>query len=319
MARRAPAQNSLGLESYVRRYERRKKHMSSTSDSKLGSRSLKPRTSKPVSLKRRSTKSSLVADLRNIGISAGDVVMVHAAVRKLGPIVGGVTTLVQSLLDAVGIDGTLVAYVDWEPGFEPYVVDPILAGDIPAFDKRIARSARDYGIFPEVVRTWPGAIRSDNPDAGVAAIGARSAWLCANHALSYGYGEGSPFAKLVAIDAKILMLGAPLDTITLLHHAEHMADLTGKHLKRYRRKVLIEGEARWVAVEEFDSSDPVVDGMAEDHFAQIAVAALRGGAGRRGSLGAADAYVFSAMMLHRLAVNWLEEWQRRFRAEPHVD
>jgi hypothetical protein len=39
--------------------------------------------------------------------------MVHAAVRKGGPILGGVTVLVQSILDAVGNGGTLVAYVDW--------------------------------------------------------------------------------------------------------------------------------------------------------------------------------------------------------------
>ncbi len=50
--------------------------------------------------------------------------MVHAAVRKVGQIVGGVTTLVAALLDAVGTGGTLVAYVDWELGFEPYTVDP---------------------------------------------------------------------------------------------------------------------------------------------------------------------------------------------------
>jgi len=96
--------------------------------------------------------------------------MVHPAVRKVGPILGGVTTLVQALLDAVGDAGTLVAYVDWEIGFESYAVKPALESDMPAFDKRIARAAREYGILPEVIRTWPGAFRSDNPDAGIAAL-----------------------------------------------------------------------------------------------------------------------------------------------------
>ncbi len=140
--------------------------------------------------------------------------MVHAGVRSVGPVIGGVNALVQALLDAVGDEGTLTAYVDWESGFEePF--DPTIAGeDIPAFDKRIAKAGREYGILPEIVRTWPGAVRSDNPDAGVTAIGLRAEWLCAGHSMSYGYGEDSPYAKLVEIGATILMIGAPLDTIT---------------------------------------------------------------------------------------------------------
>lgn len=237
--------------------------------------------------------------------------MVHAAVRKIGPIVGGVTTLVQSLLDAVGPSGTLVAYVDWELGIEPSTADSLLINEIPAFDKRIARAARDYGILPEVIRTWPGAVRSDNPEAGVAAVGPLAAWLCADHALSYGYGEDSPYAKLVLIGASVLVLGAPLDTITLLHHAEHIAHLPHKRIRRYRRKLLVEGKARWIDIEEFDSSEPVVDGMPDDHFVQITESALKLGAGHHGSVGAADAYLFNATALHGIGVHWLEEWRPR--------
>ncbi len=235
--------------------------------------------------------------------------MVHAAVRKVGPIVGGVTTLVQALLESVGSAGTLVAYVDCELGFEPHIIDATLADDTPAFDKRIARAARAYGIIPEVIRTWPGAVRSDNPDAGVAAIGARADWLCENHDLWYGYGEESPYAKLVAVGARVLLLGAPLDTITLLHHSEHVARLTGKRVKRYRRKILVQRQPRWVDIEEFDSSEPVIEGMPADHFAQIAGAAMKLGAARHGSVGAANACLFDATALHRIALNWLETWR----------
>ncbi len=254
------------------------------------------------------TRSSLLKDLRGLGIAAGDVVMVHASVRNVGPILGGVTTLVQALLDAVGDEGTLVAYVDWELGYDPDAVDPSLADEIPAFDKRIARAVRDNGILPEVVRTWPGSVRGDNPDASIAAIGSRAAWLCADHPLSYGYGENSPYAKLVAIGAKVLMLGAPLDTITLLHHAEHLAKIPGKRLIHYRRKLLVCGAPRWVDIEEFDTSYPVVDGMPDDHFTQIALTALDAGYGRSGVVGAAQSYIFDADPLHSIAVHWLENW-----------
>jgi aminoglycoside 3-N-acetyltransferase len=248
----------------------------------------------------------LLADLHALGVAAGDIVMVHAGVRSIGPIVGGVNTLVQALLDAVSDGGTLVAYVDWELGFD----DDDIAGadDVPAFDKRVARAAREYGILPETIRTWPGAVRSDNPEAGIVAVGAHAASLCADHPLSYGYGEDSPYAKLVAAGATVLMLGAPLDTITLLHHAEHVARIDGKRVRRYRRKLLVDGAERWFAVEEFDTAGPVVDGMPDDCFARIAEIAVARGQGRHGTIGHADAYAFNAPELHRTGVEWLEAW-----------
>ena len=35
-------------------------------------------------------------------------------------------------------------------------------------------------------------------------MGARAQWLCAEHPLHYGYGPGSPFAKLIEAGGKVL-------------------------------------------------------------------------------------------------------------------
>jgi aminoglycoside 3-N-acetyltransferase len=37
----------------------------------------------------------------------------------------------------------------------------------------------------------------------------------------------------VAARGKVLMVGAPPDTMTLLHHAEHLARIPGKRIRRY--------------------------------------------------------------------------------------
>ena len=34
------------------------------------------------------------------------------------------------------------------------------------------------------------------------------------------YGAGTPYARLVALGGQVAMLGAPLDTVTLVHDAE---------------------------------------------------------------------------------------------------
>ena len=232
------------------------------------------------------TRRSLLQDLRRLGVRAGDLVMVHASLRRLGPVVGGAAVVVQALLDAVGPEGTLLAYVDFEPFFDLDELsgpgEPGQAGrddtvaDIPAFDPRIARAALDHGVLHEVMRTWPGARRSSHPDAGVVAIGPRAEWLVHEHPFRYGYGEGTPFARAVEANVRVLMLGAPLDTITLLHYAEHLARIPDKRVITYRRLMAGHEGPVWIDFEEFDTSEPVNARLPENVFEQIAEASGSG-------------------------------------------
>jgi aminoglycoside 3-N-acetyltransferase len=233
--------------------------------------------------------------------------MVHAAVRSLGPVTGGVNVVVQSLLDAVGPTGTLVAYVDFEPFFEDEDET-----EVPVFDKRIAHAARDHGVLHETLRNWPGTLRSDHPDAGVAALGPLAAWITAEHPFQYGYGPGTPFEKVLKANGSVLMLGAPLDTITLLHYAEHEARIPNKRIHRYRRLMPTSSGPQWIDFEEFDTGDPVNSDLPQNVFEQIATAFLATGRGTTGSVGAAPAYLLPAPELVRFGIEWLE----RYFAEP---
>src|SRR5690606_32451470 len=104
-----------------------------------------------------------------------------------------------------------------------------------------------------------------------------------------GYGNGSPLAKLVAANGKVLMVGAPLDTMTLLHHAEHLARIPGKRIRRYEVPFAGTSGTLWRRVEEFDTSDPVVGGLDDAYFARIVEEFLASGRGVQGPLGEAPA------------------------------
>ena len=251
------------------------------------------------------TRRSLRADLEALGLAPGDVVLVHAALRRVGPILGGPDELIGALRDAVGPGGTVLGYTDWQCEDE-VLAAPELRDHIPPFDPASSRSIRDNGAFPELLRTTPGALRSASPGASCAAIGGKADWFVADHALDYGYGPRSPFGKLVAADGKTLLLGAPLDTMTLLHHAEHLADIPGKHVRRYEAPILIDGRTVWRWFEEFDTTDPVVDGLPDDYFATIVGDFLAAGRGRRGSIGAAPSVLVEAKQIVPFAVDWLE-------------
>lgn len=252
----------------------------------------------------KATRRSLGADLRQLGVRTGDLLMIHAGVRSVGTIVGGVNVLIQSLFDAIGPTGTLTAYVDFEPFYDEDD-DP---SDIPVYDKRIARAARDHGILHEAMRTWPGALRSDHPDAGVVAIGPMAQWITADHPFQYGYGEGSPFEKIVQAQGRVLMIGAPLDTITLLHHAEHKANLSGKRIQRYRRLMPGDNGPVWQEFEEYDTREPVTDRLPANCFEQIANDHVAAGFVRRGTIGAAESFLFEAPELINFAIRWLENF-----------
>lgn len=258
------------------------------------------------------TRASLTADLTGLGIAKGDIVMVHAALSRIGPVLGGPDTVIGALRDAVGPEGTIAAYCDWDAGYEALVdadgrVPDEWRDHIPPYDPLTSRAVRDHGVFPEFLRTTPGAARSANPAASVTAVGARAEWLTANHPLDYGYGEDSPFGKLAEAGGKVLMLGAPLDTMSLIHHAEQMADLPGKRIKRAEVPHLTDSGIEWRMLEEFDTSDsvcPALDGR--DYFTEIVESYLGAGGGSRGRIGEAPSVLVDAGEMARYAVDWLE-------------
>ena len=60
------------------------------------------------------TKSRLISDLKKLGVSPGDIIMLHASVKAIGWVVGGPDVVIQALLDVLGEEGTLMMYVGWE-------------------------------------------------------------------------------------------------------------------------------------------------------------------------------------------------------------
>jgi len=262
------------------------------------------------------TRAALRTDLERLGLGAGDTVMAHGALSRVGRMLNGPDALIGALLDAVGTKGTVMAYTDWDARYDE-VLDPAGRVDehwrphVPPFEAAGSRASRENGALPEFLRTWPGARRSGNPGASVAALGARADWITADHPFDYGYGEGSPLAKLVAVEGKVLMVGAPLETMTLLHHAEHLAQVPGKRVIRFEVPFAAEaGGVVWRMVEEFDTSDPVVDGLDDDYFAMIVSAFLTTGQGSQGMVGDAPSVLVEAAAITAFAVDWLEAHAR---------
>lgn len=261
-------------------------------------------------------RSLLVRKLGQLGLVPGNVVMVHCRMSALGRVVGGAETVVRALLDVLGPGGTLAAYTGWQDA-PPDDLDELdgearraYLEEQPAYDPRFALSSRDHGRVPEALRTWPGACHSGHPEAGVAAVGARAETLAGQHPYDDAYGRDTPYARLVESGGRVLVLGAPLDTVTLVHHAEAMAEVPGKRRVSYGAPVIAGGERVWRTFHDIDTSEGAlpygrVIGQ-RDYVEYLASAALAAGAGRSGRVGEARAFLFDARGLVEHAVGWIE-------------
>ncbi|NYI98388.1 aminoglycoside 3-N-acetyltransferase [Streptomonospora nanhaiensis] len=264
------------------------------------------------------TRGRLGRDLGALGLGDGDVVMFHTRMSAIGYVAGGAQTVIDALLDTVGPAGTLMVTCGWNDappydlGTWPREWQDAVRREHPAYDPALSEADHGYGRLPEALRRRPGAVRSRHPDAGFAALGAAAADLMADHPWDDPHGPGSPLARLVDRGGRVLLLGAPLDTLTLLHHAEALADAPGKRFVDYEQPILVAGRRVWRRFRDIDSESGAFDYSAvvpegQDPFDAIVRDMLAAGIGRRGRVGAADSHLFEAREVVDFGRAWIEE------------
>lgn len=251
------------------------------------------------------TVPELVSDLRGLGLTAGDTVLVHSSLSAIGWVSGGAPAVVDPLLEVLTDEGTLVA-----PTHTPQYGDPDEWSHPPVPDEWIERiretrppyrpevtPTRGVGAIAECFRSYPGVIRSDHPVLSFAARGANAEAIARDHALDYGLGEGSPLARLYERDGSILFLGTDHATNTSLHLAEYRADYE-KEIRTGSAPIREDG--RRVEVEYED-----VVGDTED-FAEVGAAFEHEVGLVTGTVGAATARLANQRELVDFAVDWFE-------------
>lgn len=175
------------------------------------------------------TVASLTTDLRALGLSSGDVVLVHSSLSALGWVVGGPVAVVHALTEAITERGTIVMPTHssqnsepshWENPAVPRSWHATIREHAPAFDPDITPT-RGMGAIPEAFRTLAGARRSAHPTDSFTAWGAERDAVVAEHPLDFPLGEGGPLGRVYELQGRVLLLGVGHDRNTSLHLAEH--------------------------------------------------------------------------------------------------
>lgn len=262
-------------------------------------------------------RGAVVEDLARLGVRAGDAVMPHVSLRAVGPIEGGAAGLVAALDEAVGPTGTVLVNVgvrdDWSwVGDHPEADRPALLADSTPFDATTTPADPDNGVFAEVFRTTAGTLVSDHPEGRFAARGAGAAALLADVPWDDYYGAGSPLDRFASAGGRVLRLGADVDTVTLIHLAEHRVDLPDKRWVRRHRLVAAAGGPVVRTVDTLDDRDGIADyDVDEDEFGVILRSYLATGRARTGRVGGARSELLDGEDLLAHAERWLLAHVRR--------
>lgn len=162
-----------------------------------------------------------------LGISQGNLVLVHSSMKSLSYVEGGPEAVIQGFLDAIGPKGTLVmptlSQKDFEHAYRDWHMD----------------RPSDVGLLTEVFRKYPGELRSDQATHSVAAVGALAREITEGHTAfgprfgvfgDYAFSYSSPWQKMYDKHAKVVFIGVNMRCNTFRHLAEYC--FVEKNLKK---------------------------------------------------------------------------------------
>lgn len=161
------------------------------------------------------TKELLKDQLSLIGITAGDTLLIHSSMSKIGFLENGAKTLVEALLESIGEDGNLLMPNSPNAGLQLDYIRKLTVFDVQ-------QSPSQLGAISEYFRKLPTAKRSAHPTEPVSCVGKNADFFVNDH---FGnltpYNNNSPFYKVAQRRGKILYIGVTLANAgTSLHLLE---------------------------------------------------------------------------------------------------
>ncbi len=257
-----------------------------------------------------STVATLIDDLRDLGLGAGDLAIVHSSLSRLGWIVGGAQAVVEALVGVVGSDGTLIMPTQSAHLSEPsrWSNPPVPASwlstiraTMPAYDSRLTPT-RAMGAVVECFRSLDGVVRGPHPRLSFAGYGPLAEQIVAPHELDAGLGPESPLGRLYERGAKVALLGVGHSNNTSFHLAEYLAWWPDKRDHQEGSPILIDGARQWVTYDELAIDDSDFDLLGEAFAAT--------GAETRSEVGSGMGRLFQQRQAVDFATTWIQRVRR---------
>ncbi|MBU1197118.1 AAC(3) family N-acetyltransferase [Candidatus Micrarchaeota archaeon] len=156
------------------------------------------------------SKKQLVHDFRSMGVRSGDTLLVQTALSCIGFVEGGPNTFIEALIESVGKNGTILI---------PTFNRPPKSYSDSNFSFDVRKTKTNVGAVAEVFRKRSDVTRSLHPTHSFAAWGNQAKDFLRGHDESdTGFGENTPYDRLVKSGGKILLIGN--NNNSLVHYIE---------------------------------------------------------------------------------------------------
>jgi len=99
------------------------------------------------------------------------------------------------------------------------------------------------GVFSEYIRSLPDSRRSYHPMQSLAVIGKLRDEIIENDTIS-SFSENGPFGRLVKYNAKLLLLGADFNSVSMIHWVEEKYSVPYRYWKSFVGSYIDGGEER---------------------------------------------------------------------------
>jgi len=251
-------------------------------------------------------QEDIVKQLRALGVSEGQDLLVHSSLSQIGLVDGGADAVVDALLQAIGKSGTLLM-----PAYA--MMGSMLETMKSSCPFNVAETPSTMGKITEALRLRPGSIRSAHPTHSVVAWGPRAAMYVERHHLSrFPFGPQSPFWLLADYGGAILCLGTGIAKVTSHHVTEDKVDNypLRVYLPDIYRKTVFLSDGTLIDVETL-VHDPSLAPIRMDSNKQHEMGFMddmrKAGIVREGMIGQAKSYLFDATALNKLCEKRLVE------------
>jgi aminoglycoside 3-N-acetyltransferase len=180
----------------------------------------------------------LIQALNQLGLRAGQGVLVHSALQYLGTPQGGLQLYLESLFDILGI-------IDSHHQKNPPPDDSQGTIVVPAFNFGFASGepydpnnspSQGMGVFSELVRRQPAARRTPHPMQSFCILGHHADELASIDTPS-AFDPGSAFERMLELDFDLLLLGANVQAISALHYSEQRFAVPYRYWKEFSGQV----------------------------------------------------------------------------------
>ena len=188
---------------------------------------------------REASLAQVVEALSAVGVQVGDGLLVHSALQYLGRPQGGVGMYYAALRAALEGPGSGAGTAATPEALSQGTLA------VPAFNFSFARGepydpqrtpAEGMGAFSEYIRQRPEARRTSHPMQSLAVIGRHADDLAGRDTPS-AFDPGSAFERMLELDFKLLLLGADIQAVSMLHYSEQRAEVPYRYWKDFSGEV----------------------------------------------------------------------------------